>query len=262
MAYIPTILHNNPKDVLIIAFGMGSTYRSALKLDLNVTAVELVPSVPTFMNLYFTDSDKVLANPKGHIIINDGRNFAALTKQKYDIVIIDPPPPFNAAGTSVLHSKEFYQDLINILKPFGIVAQWIYYSHTREDDISMAIKSFTDVFPYTLALHKIDGAEGIFLQGSKSPIKQKRLKNLYRNQTFLNDLKEVEGQDFVPNENDFLEIIGNRHSLIKEVCRFQPITDNHPQNEYYLLRQSLFKSPRLEGLDAYNFILRLKKSYL
>ena len=54
-----------PRNVLIICFGMGTTFRSALSWNIPVTVVELVPSVPKLFTYYHPDGDQVLASPHG-----------------------------------------------------------------------------------------------------------------------------------------------------------------------------------------------------
>ncbi len=59
---------------LVVAFGMGSTFRAALIAGLRTDTIELVPSVPRMFG-YYTERGPVLADPAGRVIIADGRNF-------------------------------------------------------------------------------------------------------------------------------------------------------------------------------------------
>lgn len=258
MAHIPISLHQNPQRVLVIAFGMGTTYRSALKDGMQVDAVELVPSVPKFMPLFHSDASDFLNHPQGRVIINDGRNYAFLTKQRYDIVIIDPPPPFNTAGSTVLHSKEFYQDLSNKLNEGGIVSQWIYYDRSRVDEISMAIKSFVEVFPYVLGVQYSHNNGGIYLEGSHSPIDGTRLSRMYENEVAIKDLQDIVGTKDPLTQSVPVEVIADRDSLLAAVKNYPPITDNNPRSEYYLLRHFFTSAPVLVNDEAKRFIERLK----
>ena len=95
--------------MLIICFGMGTTFRSAMSWSIPVTVVELVPSVPKLFTYYHPDGGPVLASPWAHVVIDDGRRYLERVPQKYDAIIIDPPPPVQAAGSSLLYSREFYQ---------------------------------------------------------------------------------------------------------------------------------------------------------
>lgn len=263
MAHLPIILHGNPQRMLVIAFGMGTTYRSSLKHQIETDAIELVPTVPQMMRFFHPDSNKVLTDENGRVIINDGRNYAFLTSQKYDIVTIDPPPPFNAAGTTVLYSREFYRDLARILNPGGIVGQWIYYYGTREDDGAMAIKSFTDVFPNVAAYQKTGSVGGIFLLGSFSQIKEERISDLLKNDIVQKDLREIVkiSPDADLRESIVLEKIGDRGSLLKVVGESPSITDDYPRTEYFLLRQKFTQAPVLVEDNAHTFVEKLKAAY-
>lgn len=259
MAHLPISIHPHPEKALIIAFGMGNTYRSSLKRGLITHAVELVPSVPKMYSLFHTDN--LLNSPQGQIIINDGRNYAFLTKQKYDIIVIDPPPPFNTAGSTVLHSREYYQDLAKILQPGGIVNQWIYAYGSRQDDISMAIRTFIDVFPFTYAVQKSDAPGGIFMLGSFSPLNLTPMDSLLKNPTVFTDLQEVGDKEYLAPDLKPLEIIGDHQSLLSIFKSFPLITDTHPRTEYYLLRHRFTSAPTLTGSNLNSFVSLLKDSY-
>lgn len=263
MAHIPIALHENPQKTLVIAFGMGTTFRSALAQNLETDAIELVPTVPKLMHFFHPDAQEVLANPKGKVIVNDGRNYAFLTNKTYDIITIDPPPPFNAAGTTVLHSKEFYEDLGKILNPGGIVAQWIYYNGSREDDIAMAIKSFLDVFPYVLAYQKVGSVGGIFLQGSYTPMDPTRIELLYRDPEAVKDLEEVvvvkPGLSLADVAK--IELLGDKRSLLYKFANYPAVSDKHPRTEYFKLRHKFTKAPILVEENSFKFVEQLKEDY-
>ena len=47
---------------------------------------------------YYPDADAVLADPNGRVIVTDGRNHLELTKERFDIIVTDPPPPIESSG--------------------------------------------------------------------------------------------------------------------------------------------------------------------
>ncbi|MCR4324485.1 MAG: fused MFS/spermidine synthase [Candidatus Curtissbacteria bacterium] len=243
MAHIPIFLHPDPKNILVIAFGMGSTFRSSLTHNIEADVVELVPSVPPLMSLFYPDADEVLKNPKGAVIINDGRNYVFLTREKYDVVTIDPPPPFNAAGTTLLYSREFYEDISKKLKEGGVVSQWVWFG-SRDDDIAMVTKSFVEVFPYVLAIHAPEsrGRGGMFLEGSFSPIvidRDKIEKRLNENPRARMDLSES-FSDFSISELEEL-VFANREDLVRWTQGVNAVSDQYPQTEYFILRHKFTK---------------------
>jgi len=122
MVHLPLALHQGkPESALVICFGMGTTYRSALSWNIDTTAVELVPSVAKAFGFYHADAARLVNDPNGHIIIDDGRRYLSRTSKKFDVIVVDPPPPVSAAGSSLLFSKEFYALARQHLKPNGVL---------------------------------------------------------------------------------------------------------------------------------------------
>ena len=170
MAHLPLLLvHQPPQTALDICFGMGTTYRSLLTWDsVHVTAVELVPSVKQAFGYYHADAAQVMANPRGHVVIDDGRRFLSRTAESFDVVTIDPPPPIEAAGSSLLYTREFYRLISKRLRPGGVLQQWFPGGTTQE---AQAIaRSLTDVFPYVRAYHWSKDW-GIHFLASNQPIR-------------------------------------------------------------------------------------------
>lgn len=94
MAHFPMLLHPDPQDTLVICFGMGTTYRSAVSHGGKVTVVELVKEVLEDFHFFHGDAKEVRAYANGKMIVNDGRNFLKLTKDRFDVITIDPPPTY------------------------------------------------------------------------------------------------------------------------------------------------------------------------
>src|SRR4029077_13454733 len=109
------------QDALIICFGMGTTFRSVLSWGIPATVVELVPSVPWLFWYYHPDADQVLASPNAHVVIDDGRRYLERSPRLYDAIIIDPPPPVQTAGSSLLYSQDFYAVARTRLRSGGIL---------------------------------------------------------------------------------------------------------------------------------------------
>ena len=126
MAHLPmALLNHTPQNSLNICFGMGTTFRSLVSWGVPATAVELVPSVPHMFSYYHADGAKVLQSPFAKVVIDDGRRYLERTTEQYDVITIDPPPPIEAAGSSMLYSKEFYVLIKQRLREDGILQQWL-----------------------------------------------------------------------------------------------------------------------------------------
>ena len=109
MPVLPLIARPDSKRALVVAFGMGTAFRSALIAGLKTDVIELVPSVPKMFHFYHPDADAVLADPNGKVIITDGRNHLELADERFDIIVTDPPPPIESSGASVISSREYYE---------------------------------------------------------------------------------------------------------------------------------------------------------
>ena len=83
MPILPLMANPDAEDALIVAFGMGSSYRSALIAGLDVEAVELVPSVVDMFGFYYPDAATYAAHPNGRIVVADGRNHLELSDRRF-----------------------------------------------------------------------------------------------------------------------------------------------------------------------------------
>lgn len=251
IAHLPLLVHKNPQDVLIIALGMGTTFRSSLTHPVaSVDVVELVPSVAKMFTLFHPDAAAVLADTRGKIIINDGRQYVRITQKKYDVVTIDPPPPINSAGTTVLYSQEFYQDLKSLLKPDGLVGQWFFFdTTTQEDELKMLIKTFIDEFPYVLVF-KSPNSLGISIIGSSSALtfSPEHIKTQLAQLKVNRDL--LEWPNTPVTLADFQSLyIGDKNLIEKYVGLSEKVTDSHPRTEYFLLRRLLATSAWIDPIE-------------
>ena len=119
-------------------------------LGIPVTAVDLVPSVPKLFHYFHPDAAQVVASPDAHIVVDDGRHYLERNPARYDVIIIDPPPPVEAAGSSMLYSQDFYAVAQERLQPGGILAQWLPPAdHAVQASVARALKnSFPYVYVY------------------------------------------------------------------------------------------------------------------
>ena len=156
MAHLPlSIRKKKPKSALIIALGMGTTLRSAASWGINVKCVELVPSVLEAFPYFYKDASLILKKPNVKVIIDDGRRYLNRTRDKYDVIVIDPPPPIEAASTSLLYSREFYKIIAEHLKKDGIFQHW--FPGGENKILEAVVRSLVDVFPYIRVYKSFEG---------------------------------------------------------------------------------------------------------
>jgi spermidine synthase/MFS family permease len=237
MVHLPLAFHQGkPESALVICFGMGTTYRSALSWDIDTTTVELVPSVTKAFGFYHADAAHVLNNPNGHIVIDDGRRYLKRTAKKFDVIVIDPPPPVEAAGSSLLFSREFYMLARQHLKPGGILQMW--FPGGEALTTQAVIRSLQESFPYVRSFSSVEGW-GMHLLASMDPI---RIPTPEQLEVLMPAAAKKDLLEWSPVQDlpCYLGMVVVREIPLKSALNLNPeieITDDAPLNEYYLLRQ-------------------------
>jgi hypothetical protein len=238
MVHLPlALLKSKPDSALIICFGMGTSYRSALSWNIDTTAVELVPSVTEMFDYYHADAARLLKQPRSRIVIDDGRRYLRRVSTQYDLITVDPPPPIEAAGSSLLYSREFLELTKQHLRPGGILQIWF---PGGEDATEKAVlRTVWEAFPYVRGFLSVESL-GIYLLASMDPIDVPAASQLAARlpETARRDLLEWNSTDDVTTY--LQKVILNEFSVERsmspnpDIC----ITDDHPFNEYFLLRRS------------------------
>jgi spermidine synthase len=197
MAHLPMLIHPMPENTLVICFGMGTTYRSAISHGGRVTTVELVDEVFDVFDYFYQDATRVRAYLKGRMITNDGRNFLKLTQERFDVITIDPPPPIDSAGVNHLYSKEFLELTRARLNEGGIMAHWIPYPWAKAGvdnwaAFNMLIATFASVYPNSAVLPSWQRIGMHVLGTVERPIKvdEEQFRQRLSIQTVAQDLRE------------------------------------------------------------------------
>jgi spermidine synthase len=238
MAHLPlAFLDHPPSRALVVCFGMGTTYRSLMSWNISTTAVELVPSVPRLFWYFHSDAPHLLSSPFSHIVIDDGRRYLERTEEQFDVITLDPPPPVEAAGTSLLYSKEFYSAVRRRLTPHGILQQWL----PRGDAVVQAAVAgaLQQSFPYVRVFHSLDN-RGFHFLASEHPLFRRN------GQELVDRMPERAVQDLLEwgpasNAAQQFSIVLDREVSLDRLISGAPnapaLEDDHPENEYFFLRK-------------------------
>ncbi len=248
MALMPEFTRPAASRMLVIAFGMGSSFRTGLASGLTVDGVELVPSVPEMFHFFQADAAQVLGNPRGHIVIADGRNYVALTLKSYDIVIVDPPPPIESSGTAVLYAREFYQTVADRLSADGVMMQWV-SAVGSVDEFRTQVRTFAGVFPNVLLAFGPETG-GVYMLGSAAPLSldSAAIAAVLDRPGVLADLGEASDAP-VSTKEAWLSLVPTLAWLDTPAARRFAgdgalASDDRPYTEYFILRRAFgAKSP-------------------
>jgi spermidine synthase len=248
MGYLSKTLRPDARDFLVIAFGMGGTYRSGLQLGLRTDAVELSPTVPSRMPVFFPDADRFLNHPQGRVIISDGRNYVRLSRETYDMIAVDPAPPIESAGSVVLYTREFLTEGKSRLRPGGVFMLWIPYALPL-DDFKDHVRTFAGVFGH-VRLVLSPGRHGVFMFGSDAPLEftEANIRKVLGDPAAIRDLNDV--PDHRPTDADrWVRVIRQSQFLADDELRAfvgpgPEITDDRPRSEYFLWRRAFMDDKR------------------
>jgi spermidine synthase len=238
MAHLPmALLNHTPHNSLNICFGMGTTFRSLVSWGVPATAVELVPSVPRMFSYYHDDGAKVLHSPFARVVIDDGRRYLERTSEQYDVITIDPPPPIEAAGSSMLYSKEFYVLVKQRLRDDGILQQWL----PEGDPVvrSAVARALYESFPY-VRVFQYYSEFGFQFIASRQPIPNRTGAELLQRmpEAAVHDLVEW---PFQPSAEEELNFVLRKETSMAKLLDSDPnepaMRDDRPVNEYVILRR-------------------------
>ena len=179
-----------------------------------------------------------------NLVIDDGRRYLERTSKQYDVITIDPPPPVEAAGSSLLYSKEFYEIIRRRLSAGGILQQWL----PGGDAVVHAsvARALNESFPYVRVFHSVEGWGHHFL-ASDRPLPSPTAAELAQRLPSKAAADLIEwGPETMP-EQQFAAVLNREFSLddmIAEAPNAPALQDDRPQNEYYAIRRRQARAER------------------
>ncbi len=243
MAHLPLSYLDKPATSgLVICFGMGTTFRSMMSWGIHTTAVELVPSVPRAFGYFHEDGPQLLKSPLARVVVDDGRRYLDRSREQFDVIVVDPPPPIPTPTSSLLYSREFYALMKPHLRRGGILQIWFPVGdqgmppdYVTQSSVAKALR---ESFPYVRAYQSIEGW-GIHFLARMEPFP------VVENGEFPQTMPAAAAGDLVEWTDDvtprqlLMNVLSREKSLdslIAPAPSAPPIDDDRPINEYYLLR--------------------------
>lgn len=229
--YIPLLLHPDPQKVAQIGFGSGETTRVGLEYGVGeYTIVEICPAIFDAGCHFEEINHGSYKDPRLKKVIMDGKNFALLSNEKFDIVMNDSVYPGSGGGSSLYTYDHFY-NCRQRLKPGGLFSCWVPID-LRPGELNMILKSFQKAFEHTtfwIATNCLN--KHALILGSLEPLEIDftRLNEAISRKNVADDLKEID----IDNVYDLLDCLICDENSIREMTKDSPInTDNHPYLEY------------------------------
>lgn len=228
----PVLLHESdqPKEVLVVAFGAGITAGSVLASDevASLDVVDLNPDIEGINNLFTEVNGDVFHQPRFHFHNDDGRNYLVTSGKKYDLIISDSTHP-RAYDSWILYTEEFYQSVKRRLRPGGIFAQWVpVLGSMRGELMPIHLNTFRSVFPHT-TLWYVYGSDQAFLLATPESFtldtgalqrKLDRLPAWFRAEEYQIDTAARVAGFFWMDEQAMLRMIGDETRINRDDVHF------------------------------------------
>lgn len=187
-AHIPMILHQDPKQILVVGMGTGQTASRFLIYDIDrLDCVDIEKSLPGVLRRNFDAT--WLDDPRTQIFTDDGRNYTARTSKRYDVVSIEVGQSFRPQIAS-FYTIDFYRDVKKRLRKNGLASQFVPVGFFTEEEFKSVVRSFLEVFPQsTLWFNKYAECILIGSTAEQPLLSNKRLALLQSNEELREDLE-------------------------------------------------------------------------
>lgn len=124
LVHLPLMSHGGPRSVLIAGGGEGATIREVLKYPSveKVYMVDLDEEVVEACKKYMPEwHQNTFDDPRVSLFFDDARKFIRDSDEKFDVIILDLPEPFEEGPAIKLYTVEFYQEVKEHLNDSGVV---------------------------------------------------------------------------------------------------------------------------------------------
>jgi len=234
MAHYPLLLHTGPSETAaVICIGTGTTVGSvSTHAELrSIHAIDLAPAVFDFAKYFVPINQRFHENPKVHKVVADGRHYLLGTRNTFDVITLEPPPPQDA-GIVNLYTEEFYALAKLRMRPGAVLAQWVPLDIGRGALPKMILKAMMAQFKH-VSLWLPDRMEGVAI-ASDEPLQIDRdtLATRMAAPGVADDLTAI---GLRSPEHLLATFVAADEALAAYLKDTPSLTDDRPRIEYYNL---------------------------
>ncbi|MBG6082128.1 spermidine synthase [Rubrivivax gelatinosus] len=148
-AWLPLLLHPDPRRALFLGLGTGITAASAAEDPrLTVDAVELLPEVAALSPRFtagFATGDRL------RLVVADARRHVRASRERYDLVVADNVHPARS-GSGNLLTAEHFAAVHERLAAGGLFCQWLPLHQMDLESLRSVVRAFREVWPDAVAV--------------------------------------------------------------------------------------------------------------
>ena len=194
-AHIPMMVHENPRNVLLLGLGTGITLGSLQRYDTGaITAVEPSEAVIDAAHLFARESYNALEDRRTTIEKSCARGFMRLADEKYDVIVsrqCEQIDPLHGSASTV----DFMLLVRSVLAYDGVFCYVLEPRDFSRECAMTTVNTLLAAFPYVTAWY--GGATEILLLGAMEPfaLSVRGLKAKLERPWVSNDLKRLQIND-------------------------------------------------------------------
>ncbi|MFO0826560.1 MAG: hypothetical protein U0572_00275 [Phycisphaerales bacterium] len=172
LADLPLLLHPNPRRVLFLGLGTGTSLGTAAKHPIeHGDGVELVPEIVEVMDEFAPVNNAPTRQPALSVVVADARRYVEASTSLYDVIVGDLFHPARD-GAGSLYTIEHFNAVRARLAPGGIFCQWLPLYQLDDETVRVIVHTFLQAFPHARAYvgHYNVRTPMLALVGSADPI--------------------------------------------------------------------------------------------
>jgi len=236
LGHLPMLLHEDPQEILVIAFGTGTTSGAVSMHDFErLDIVEIEGAVLESAPLFAAVNRDVLDDARTRTIIDDGRNHLLTTRERYDVITLEPLLPWYPAAVH-LYTQEFYELSLARLKPGGVVCQWLPNHSQSLGDFKQLLAAFLEAFPFAY-VWDIEGASAFIGSSRKLSLELPELRRRIQRPGVRGDLARV---DLASAESLLNHLVFEGEAARRFAGPARPVTDDRPSVEFFSVPKQSF----------------------
>ncbi|MBI3857963.1 MAG: hypothetical protein HY293_19970 [Planctomycetes bacterium] len=254
-AHLPLILHPAAREALVIGLGSGSTVAAALRHPVEaVEVVELLPAVVEASKFFEETVGPWRTDPRLRLVIGDARTHVRFTPRRYDVIAAEPSNLW-LSGMATLFTREQFRRYRELLKPGGIVCQWVHAYRLPKADFAAVLATFHQVFPRSFLWEVSIGGDYLLVGMTGELPDYQGVRRRFETPAVAGQLKQW-GRPTV--EGLLRDWIGGTEMIDALTLKARLISDDDCHVEYSAPR-GLLQDSRMETLEALDL---LRESYV
>ncbi len=221
----PLALHPAPKRALLIGYGVGVTAEALVRSSEleEIHIVDRSRDVLEASPVVFEGRSDPQSDPRVKLSVEDGRHFLQTTRERYDLITAEPPPPAMRSVVN-LYTREYFRLIESRLDEGGFVTYWLPVEQMTSETARSILAAFCGVFD-DCALWEGSGRNWMMTgsRGAKGPVEESHFTRLWRDPALASSLREfaferpeLMGTTFLADADTLKDWIGDAPPVVDD----------------------------------------------